>query len=164
MNLFENNGAEFSACRKYRYALWRIWDASKPYVMFIGLNPSKANEIEADNTIKRVRRIAEYNGYGGFYMMNCFPYVSTNPNELITCEPNSYEWNKNDLYLLDIAERCQDVVFAWGNFKVVKKLLRDKELLKMFPDAKTLHINDNGSPKHPLFCRADTTLIPFNKL
>ncbi len=33
MDLFgqNNNGAEFSECRKYRYALWRIWDNSKPY-------------------------------------------------------------------------------------------------------------------------------------
>ena len=44
MDLFgekeEINGAEFSEGRKYRYALWRIWDSSKPLVMFIGLNPS----------------------------------------------------------------------------------------------------------------------------
>jgi len=32
--------AKFSACRKYRYALWRNWDESKPYAMIIGLNPS----------------------------------------------------------------------------------------------------------------------------
>ena len=34
-------GAELSPCRRYRYALWRIWDDSKPAVMFIGLNPPK---------------------------------------------------------------------------------------------------------------------------
>ncbi len=31
-------GAEFSECRQYRYALWRMWDRSKPPVMFVGLN------------------------------------------------------------------------------------------------------------------------------
>ena len=36
--------AKFSACRKYRYALWRTWDESKPYAMIIGLNPSTADE------------------------------------------------------------------------------------------------------------------------
>jgi hypothetical protein len=43
-NLFEDNGAEFSTDRKYRYALWRKWDAINPLAMFIGLNPSTANE------------------------------------------------------------------------------------------------------------------------
>lgn len=36
-------GATFSGDRTYRYSLWRIWDRSLPLVMFIGLNPSKAN-------------------------------------------------------------------------------------------------------------------------
>ena len=40
--------AKFSACRKYRYALWRNWDESKPYAMIIGLNPSTADENEND--------------------------------------------------------------------------------------------------------------------
>ena len=36
MDLFNqtDKGAIFSECKKYRYAIWRIWDKSKPYVMF----------------------------------------------------------------------------------------------------------------------------------
>ena len=45
--------AKFSACRKYRYALWRNWDESKPSAMIIGLNPSTADENENDPTITR---------------------------------------------------------------------------------------------------------------
>ena len=48
-----NQGAFFSSNRKYRYALWRVWDHTKPYVMFIGLNPSIANETDNDPTIRR---------------------------------------------------------------------------------------------------------------
>ena len=40
--------AKFSVCRKYRYALWRNWDDSKPFAMIIGLNPSTADENEND--------------------------------------------------------------------------------------------------------------------
>ncbi|QBE68839.1 protein of unknown function DUF1643 [Synechococcus sp. WH 8101] len=36
--------AIFSDCRTYRYALWRLWDDSRPCAMFIGLNPSSADE------------------------------------------------------------------------------------------------------------------------
>lgn len=152
-------GAYFSEDRRYRFALWRIWDEKKPLVMFIGLNPSTANETDADPTIKSVERICRYNGYGGFYMMNCFPYVSTDPNQLKDFGNTS----ENDKWLIDIGNKCQSVVFVWGNFKIVKKLNRDVELMKMFPNAKALHINKNGSPKHPLYCKSETNFIDFTE-
>src|SRR5689334_6852032 len=95
----EQSGADFSECRSYRYALWRIWDESKPLVMFIGLNPSTANETETDNTITRVRGICEHNGFGGFYMMNCWAYISTDP-KLLKVNPMSNEWNNNMLTVI----------------------------------------------------------------
>jgi hypothetical protein len=156
-----NRGASFSYCRKYRYALWRIWDETKPLVMFIGLNPSTANENENDPTIRSVQRISKANGYGGFYMMNCWAYVSTDPEKL-----RDHRWNElicewNDNMLTTIKARCKDVVFAWGSFSIVSETGRDKELLEMFPNAKALFINKNGSPKHPLFCKSDTKLIEY---
>jgi hypothetical protein len=51
--------AKFSACRKYRYALWRTWDESKPSAMIIGLNPSTADENENDPTITRCFNFAK---------------------------------------------------------------------------------------------------------
>ena len=78
----EDNGATFSACRKYRFELHRIWDNTKPLVAFIGLNPSTANEVNTDATIRRVISLAKSNNFGGIFMLNCFPYVSTNPDDL----------------------------------------------------------------------------------
>jgi hypothetical protein len=124
--------AIFSEDRKYRYALWRIWDESKPKVMFIGLNPSTANETDNDNTIKKVCKIARHNGFGGAYMMNCFAYISTDPDQL-KHNPMSDEWNNN--MLTAMAAKCSEVVFAWGNFKIVKTTGRDNELCEMFPTA-----------------------------
>ncbi len=158
--LFADNksGAKFSECRKYRYALWRIWDESNPLVMFIGLNPSTANESVNDPTIKSVCRIAKNNGYGGVYMMNCFAYISTNPDDLIINTDNEI----NDNYLIHAAYICNDnIVFAWGNFDIVKETGRGKELSEMFPNAKVLHLNKNGSPKHPLYCKSETELIKY---
>jgi hypothetical protein len=48
---FSKSGAVFSDCRKFRYALWRMWDGDKPLVMIIGLNPSTADEKVNDPTI-----------------------------------------------------------------------------------------------------------------
>jgi hypothetical protein len=155
----EKKAAKFSDCGKYRYWLSRIWDNELPLVMFIGLNPSKANGVDDDNTIKRVRLIAKNHGYGGFYMLNCFPYISTKPALLQEFGNTAL----NDHYLYDISKKCLHIVFAWGNFTIVKKSGRDEELKGMFPGALALFINKNGSPKHPLFCRGDIKLIKFRR-
>jgi len=117
-----------------------------------------SNETSDDPTIKSVCRIAAANGYGGVYMMNCWAYVSTQP-EGIKRNPMSDEWNNNSLTI--VARNCSEVVFAWGNFKIVTETGRAKELIEMFPNAKALKINQNGSPKHPLYCKSDTKFIPF---
>ena len=46
-------GAILSTDRKYRYVLTRIWDETKPTVVFIGLNPSIADEETDDQTIQK---------------------------------------------------------------------------------------------------------------
>lgn len=159
MNLFDNdNGASFSEDRKYRYSLWRIWDKTLPLVMFIGLNPSTANESTDDATIRRVKTIAANLGYGGVYMMNCFVYISTDPKGLVI---DIISCCLNDNLLIEVSKKCKDVIFAWGNFDVVKTTGRDAELIEMFPNAKALQINKNGSPKHPLYCKSDIQPILF---
>jgi hypothetical protein len=157
-NLFENNGAEFSQDRKYRYCLWRIWDESKPMVMFIGLNPSTAKEDKNDNTITKLVKITMNNGFGGFYMMNLFAIVSPHP-EILTSGVDAL--GDNDGWLEKIAPKCNKIVFAWGNFKEASE--RSLKVMEMFKGAYCLFQNKNGSPKHPLYCKDETVLIPFNK-
>lgn len=61
-DLFGNitKAACFTAGRKHRFWLSRVWDKTKPEVAFIGLNPSTANEDENDNTITKVIKIAAH--------------------------------------------------------------------------------------------------------
>lgn len=157
-NLFDNNGADFSDCGKYRYKLWRIWDENKPLIMFIGLNPSTANATSDDPTIRRVKRFAKDWGFGGVYMMNCFPYISTDPNKL-TDFGNTVI---NDRKLKEVSFRCDRIIFSWGNFDIVPELGRDEELDIMFPKAYALMINKNGSPRHPLYVKADVVPTRVN--
>lgn len=156
-NLKENNGAKFSDCGKHRLLLWRIWDDSKPLIMFIGLNPSTANAKEDDNTIRRVKSIAEYNGYGGIYMTNLFTFISTDPKKLNIYQGNIFD---SDFYLKTTAEASNCIVAAWGNFKVFG---RDIQIKRMFPEMVALKINKNGSPKHPLYCRTDSKFVNFDE-
>ena len=155
-NLFEDNGAEFSADRKYRYCLWRIWDESSPRIMIIGLNPSTANESKPDPTITRVKQFAFDWGYGGFYMMNLFAIVSADPKVLKT-DPNPL--GDNDGWLEKIAPKCSKIIFAWGKFKEAEE--RSKQVIKMFPDAYALILNKDGSPRHPLYVKGNTIPILF---
>lgn len=158
MSLLNENGAAFSDCRNFRYALWRIWDSTKPLVMFIGLNPSTANEENNDPTVRRVISFANRLGYGGVYMMNCFAFVSTDPNLLkIMCNNQI-----NDEWLLKTAGICSEIIFSWGAFDIVKETGRDKELITYFPNAKALIINKDGSPRHPLYVPTKTIPVKYS--
>lgn len=157
-NLFDNNGAEFSEDRKYRYCLWRIWNENKPKIMFVGLNPSTAREDKNDNTITKLVKITKNNGFGGFYMMNLFAIVSADPKILQT---DSNPLGDNNGWLEKIAPKCDKIVFAWGNFKEAKE--RSIEVINMFKEPYCLFQNKNGSPKHPLYCIDETKLILFDR-
>lgn len=159
MSLFtdDSSGAIFSDDRKYRYALWRIWNQSLPFIQFIGLNPSSASEFMDDPTIRRVKRFASDWGYAGVYMTNLFAIVSTDPKLLLTCEDPIGD---NDKHLGEIRQKCHDVLFAWGNFKEAQQ--RAKVISDMFPFAVCLGLNKNGTPKHPLYVAANTKQINFN--
>ena len=151
-----DSGALFSDCRKYRYALWRIWDKSKPLVMFIGLNPSTANEATNDPTIESVERISRYNGYGGFYMMNLFGIISSDPKILKSVEdPIGDNMKHHDA----VYSKCKSVVFAWGAFKEAEDISRQFE--EKYPNALCIGQNKNRSPKHPLFQPEKSAFVAY---
>jgi hypothetical protein len=147
-DLFDNktSGAEFSQCGKYRYKLWRIWDDSLPKAMCIGLNPSKANVKKNDNTIDILIRVLKNLGYGGFYMMNLFAWISSKPEDLLICEDPLGE---NDNKLQEVEKLCSDVILCWGAFKQAEE--RIKKVLPQYPNGKCFGFNKNGTPWHPRF-------------
>lgn len=85
MSLFEQSGAAFSPCRRYRYRLWRTWGDAAPAV-FVMLNPSTADEIENDPTVERCERRARAMGFGGLRVANIFSLRSTDPTALYTSD------------------------------------------------------------------------------
>lgn len=149
--------AKFSECRQYRYALWRLWDESKPYVMFVGLNPSTADETTDDPTINRCIDFAKSWGYGGLCMTNLFAYRSTDPANLRTTQdPIGPD---NDNWLKELAKNAGVVVAAWGNDGAY--LGRSKEVTSTIKNLKCLKINKTGEPAHPLYQPGTAKLIVF---
>jgi hypothetical protein len=124
--------------------------------MFIGLNPSTANENTDDPTIRRVIKFAKNWGYGGVYMLNLFTYVTAYPKELMKCDKPRF---LADSYLDSYASRSKKIIFAWGNFKEAEK--RGQDIIKTFGGGEVLGLNKNGSPKHPLYIAGKTVPIPY---
>src|SRR5205809_2941149 len=69
-------GAIFSKDHLHRYALWRLWDTQKPAIMFIGLNPSRADETYNDATIIRCKNFAEDFGFGRMHFLNLYSFIT----------------------------------------------------------------------------------------
>ena len=151
-DLFNSSSAEISACRKYRYTLWRWWDEVKPYVMFIGLNPSTADEVEDDPTIRRCISFAKSWGYGGLCMANLFALRATAPADMR--EHQAPVGIDNNMHLITLAEDAAIVVAAWGVNGT--HINRDKEVRALIKDMYYLEITKDGHPRHPLYIKADT--------
>ena len=70
-DLFAQSGATISPCGIYRYRLWRRWGEGRSCV-FVMLNPSTADALVDDNTIRSCVRLAQELGFGGIIVVNLF--------------------------------------------------------------------------------------------
>jgi len=150
-----DSGAKFSKCRKYRYTLWRTWDKLKPKIMFLGLNPSTADEIKNDPTVTRCINYSKSWGYGGMYMMNIFSFRTTYPVELKKAKDPI--GSKNDYWIKKIYKDVDKCIGAWGNDGEFKN--RSEDIIKLIPDIYCLKVNSSGQPAHPLYLKSN--LSPF---
>ncbi len=154
-------GAAFSRCRRWRYLLWRRWDAAKPAANFLMLNPSTADEVKLDPTCARARDYAERWGYGALIVTNIFAFRNTNPNQMRAAkDPVGPE---NDAAIVRAAKEAAIVICAWGNHGVfLARSFRVKELLKKNKiTLHTLRINANGEPAHPLYLPGKLKPVSF---
>ena len=153
------SGAEFSDCRRYRYALWRRWDwqGYAKQIMFIGLNPSTANESENDATIRRCIQFAKEWGYCGVLVTNVYAWCSTDPRRLKNVSnPTGPD---NDKVLSDRQSQAGLIVAAWGNHCPPE---REQEVCRAI--ARTIYClgcTKDGRPRHPLYLPKTTQLEIF---
>jgi hypothetical protein len=144
-------GATFSPCRRWRYLLWRCWDASRPAANFLMLNPSTADEVQLDPTCARARDYAERWGYGALVVTNVFAFRQTDPGAMkAAADPVG---PGNDAAIVRAARDAAIVVCAWGNHGAflgrssrVKALLHENRI-----PLHALRLNANGEPAHPLY-------------
>lgn len=144
--------ADFSPCRTWRYSLSRIWADQFPIAMFLGLNPSTADEFQDDPTVRRCMRFAESWGYGGIILGNLFAYQATDPRQLKSAiDPVVPD---NECWLTGLAEKATMVIAAWGASGGL--MGRDKVVTSLLEEIHCLGLTTDGRPRHPLYLRSDT--------
>lgn len=142
------SGAIFSACKNYRYTLWRKWGEGRT-VAFCLLNPSTADARRNDPTVTRCIARAKAMGYAGIEVVNIFAWKSTDPKQLqFIRDPVG---KMNDKFLLAAMENNDKLICGWGTHGWLNN--RQKEVLKLFKncDKYVLAFNQNHTPKHPLY-------------
>lgn len=110
-----------SPCMMYRYTLWREWIGGEGYAMFMGVNPSTADEIESDNTITREINYAKSWGCNAQRAgkVELIRLRSTDPDEMkAASEPVGPD---NDKLLLAMANDARVIVAAWGKHGVHRR-------------------------------------------
>ena len=141
--------AEFSICGTYRYALWRIWQPEARRVLFIGLNPSTADDRSDDQTVRRCLGYARSWGFGSLALANLFAYRSTKPADLKSAvDPIG---PLNDLWLHRLAQDADLIMAAWGNHGRIGQ--RWRQVAAMGITLYCLGMTTLGQPRHPLYLK-----------
>jgi hypothetical protein len=146
----------------YRYRLGRLWGADPDAVVnFVMLNPSVADALVDDPTIRRCMGFARSWGYGGIVVTNLFAFRATSPVDMIAAlDPYGPE---NDGYLFGTASDSPLVVCAWGVHGGLygrgREVVRGLRARNITPHH--LGLTKGGHPKHPLYLPAKATPIPW---
>ena len=149
---------------RYRYKLVRYWAKNRAPVIWIMLNPSTADDVQDDATIRRCISFAKRWGFGGIEVYNLFALRSRYPVRIQrTDDPIGPE---NDRWLKKAACSRRTIVVAWGRCGTLLQSRRAAGvmgLLARYMDAHpvALGLTRQGSPKHPLYVPNGVVLRPF---
>ena len=156
---------------RYRYQLYRkearqrglfftpCWAWPDQTICFCMLNPSTADEVQDDPTIRRCRNFAKHWGFEHVYIVNIFAWRATDPHQLSFWHRKGLDvvGPLNDIYILRCAVQSKVVIIAWG---VVSSELqwREKEVLDLLApfSPMALGLSKKGHPRHPLYLKANS--------
>jgi len=155
-------GARFSRCGRYRYVLTRRWGAGEA-LAFVMLNPSTADAVVDDPTIRRCMSFARREGRAGAVIVNLYAYRATKPADLFrAADPLGPGGAKA---LRDLARAHRVIVCAWGALPTQGARARAAriaaQLRRTGAALYCLGRTADGQPRHPLYARADRALEPF---
>ena len=160
-DFWKRSDAVFSDDARYRYTLLRSWAMTGPQVCFCMLNPSVADHIFDDATVRRLLVFAKDWGYGSLQVVNLFAYRATNPARLR--DVDDPVGPQNNQAILEAAFHADRVIVAWGALGSWRE--RDQQALALLERAGRepyhLGLTREGHPRHPLYLRKTVTPQPY---
>lgn len=162
MTRYLESWAILSTCEQYRYRLFRRWEPGKPVACVVMLNPSTADAMEDDATIRSCVRILSSHSFGGMEVVNLFALRATDPMRLkIVADPHG---PNNQSTLEEAVRRYDHIIFAWGahpsaavDARLLDKMVKFSFQGRAFCFGKT----KAGHPKHPLYLRTGVPLEEY---
>lgn len=156
--------AIISPCETYRYNLARVWGEGS-HITWVMLNPSKADALIDDQTIRKCIGFARRLGHAGIDVVNVYAYRATDPDDLYEAERRGTNiiGPENDRYVGEAFARAAVVVCAWGANKVSRGR-RDFVASHAEAAGKPLWcigLTDKGAPRHPCMAPYVDALLPY---
>lgn len=154
--------AAFSACGHYRWWLERLWWPERPRLIFIGLNPSRADGRCDDPTLRRLVGFAHSWGYGGLEVLNLFARISPSPAVLRrAADPVGSE---TDAWIAArlAAQPAAPLWLGWGNQGTWRG--RDRAIGEWLQGRRCFSLGRTagGQPRHPLYLPASSQPAPWH--
>lgn len=147
---------------RFRYWLHRnLASTGRTGLVFVMLNPSTANAVDDDPTVRRCVGFARDWGYREVTIVNLFALRATKPDDLRRHGSQAIgERNDEVLRLVRQHPRTSMVVAAWGNGGTYLK--RDAAVMAVIAPAMALGVTKRGCPKHPLYVPSSTRPVAFD--
>lgn len=158
--------AVFSACGTRRYWLRRnLACATGRHVLWIMMNPSRANADSNDSTTTTTTNISARHGYSVHGVVNLSALIEPNSTNLAATAgaPDPVNEVAIERALGWISRHRGDIVIAWGACRHLKA--REAHMLARLRRRSLLCLgrNADGSPRFPKYIPADTPLIGFER-
>lgn len=148
----------------FRYQLTRQWrQRVEPSLLtVIMLNPSIADALQDDRTIRRCISLADAAGADSLRVVNLFALRSTDPEGLKTA-PDAIG-PENDSYILEAARTSTTMVAAWGahGFARTRALQVFEVLSQEGVNLQCWGTTKDGLPRHPLYVHSTTPLVSWS--
>ena len=143
---------------RYRYLLGRRW-APGPLVLWVLANPSTADALADDPTLRRCVGFSAAHGYAGLLVVNLWAWRATHPRELQhVTDPVGPE---NDAWTAEaVAASDGPVVLGWGGQAEPGRTRTVLGLLAARP-LRCLGVTSAGQPRHPLYVPSLRQLRPW---
>lgn len=171
--------AEFNDDGRYRRVLTRRWRDGDRFALWIGMNPSTADERGDDPTVRREwictreelwKHTPEQRQFDRYVKVNVADFVATAPRELVNGLKSGTVLlsDANFDAIMAHARQAGVVVLAFGTLAKVKPLHSYAARIIAALEAEDIGlycrgVTKDGSPRHALYLRSDAPFVPFER-